>query len=146
MRHLGAAVAVLAGVAALATACGGTGALSADAGPGGDGPAEASAPSCDPAAQNCGASALKCDFSCMEGTAVVACIPNTGDGGIGSTCAPAMPCARGTACVTMATTGSLCLKYCAGDGDCATGERCHNDTVGVGCGGPATSLALHFCY
>jgi hypothetical protein len=40
----------------------------------------------------------------------------------------------------------MCLKYCAGDGDCATGERCHNDNVGVACGAPATTLVLHYCY
>ena len=27
--------------------------------------------------------------------------------------------------------GPTCRKYCATDGDCATGERCHNVTVGV---------------
>jgi len=32
------------------------------------------------------------------------------------------------------------------DGDCATGERCHNVSVGVTCTGNTTSFALHFCY
>jgi hypothetical protein len=130
------------------TACGGTGGASTDAGPGGDGSADTGATTgCDPVAQSCGA-AQKCDFGCQGTTAVVACWPSTDGGVIGSLCSAAMPCGRGTGCIaTAATAGAAaCRKYCAGDSDCATGERCHNDTVAVACGAPATSLALHFCY
>ena len=139
-------------MALAATACGGTSAATVDAGPGGDGPAD-TAPAdtgtmgCDPAAQSCGA-AQKCDFGCAGTTAVVSCWPSTDGGVIGSLCSTnAMPCGRGTGCVARAGAGpATCLKYCASDGDCATGERCHNDSVGVACGAPATTLALHFCY
>jgi hypothetical protein len=139
-------------VALATTACGGASAVTVDAGPGddgaaGDGPADTGAMGCDPAAQSCGA-AQKCDFGCAGTTAVVGCWPSTDGGVIGSLCSTAMPCGRGTGCVAIASTGGAasCRKYCAGDGDCATGERCHNDSVGVACGAPATSLALHFCY
>ena len=146
-------VLALASVVALATtACGGTSAVTVDAGPrddgaAGDGPADTGAMGCDPAAQSCGA-AQKCDFGCSGTTAVVRCWPSTDGGVVGSLCSTAMPCGRGTGCVAIASTGGAasCRKYCAGDGDCATGERCHNDSVGVACGAPATQLALHFCY
>ena len=52
----------------------------------------------------------------------------------------------GTACIAISTPGTVCRKYCDTDGDCPTGERCHNDSVSVACGAPATPLALHFCY
>jgi hypothetical protein len=133
-------------VAVTVAACGGTGAVTADAGPRDDGAAETGAAGCDPVAQSCGAG-QKCDFGCAGNTAVVGCWPSTDGGVIGTPCAAAMPCARGGGCVASSSSGgAFCRKYCASDGDCATGERCHNDTVGVACGGPATSLALHFCY
>jgi hypothetical protein len=46
----------------------------------------------------------------------------------------------------MVGVGPLCRKYCAGDSDCAAGERCHNVTVGVTCTGGTTSFFLQFCY
>jgi hypothetical protein len=136
-------------MAAATAACGGTAGVTVDAGPV-DGRADTPAPDtgptgCDPVAQTCGA-AQKCDFGCAGATAVVGCWPSTSGGTVGSPCSSAMPCAAGTGCVTVAGTAAACRKYCAGDGDCASGERCHNDTVGVACGGPATSLALHFCH
>ena len=144
-------------VAVAAAACGGNSDGTPDAAPGGDGatgdgpagdaPADTGAMACDPVAQSCGA-AQKCDFGCAGTTAVVACWPSTDGGAIGSPCSAAMPCGRGTGCIANAATAgaAACRKYCAGDGDCATGERCHNDTVAVACGAPATSLTLHFCY
>jgi hypothetical protein len=134
-------------VAAMIAACGSQGATGADAGvdaPGDTG-AETGAAICDPAAQNCSA-VEKCDFGCQGSTAVVACIRSTGGGAVGSACSDAMPCARGTGCLTAPNAGAACRKYCAGDGDCATGERCHNVTVAVACGGASTSLLLHYCY
>ena len=100
---------------------------------------------CDPGTQNCPAG-QKCDFNCQSGdTATISCVAD-GTGAIGAACSFSMPCARGNGCITMPTSGSLCRKYCTGDGDCATGERCHNDTVTVRCTGPETSFLLHFCY
>jgi hypothetical protein len=79
--------------------------------------------------------------------ASVACRPDIGSAAIGATCSTTTTqCAKGSGCVSMAGTGPLCRKYCDSDGDCATGERCHNDTVGVACGAPATTFLLHFCY
>ena len=145
-------------VAALGiVACGGGGGAPADAGAdapvdggGADlaadgGGADLATPSCDPAAQNC-AAGEKCDFFCQGDTAVVACQASTAGGAVGSACSlTTMPCARGSGCVVMPGGGPLCRKYCAGDGDCATGERCHNVTVGVTCA-TTTSFLLHFCY
>ena len=131
----------------LAAACGGS-AAKTDAGSGNDSAADTGAVdtggACDPAAQNCGAG-MKCDFGCQGTTAIVACWP-AGDAGVGTTCSNLTTCAAGTACTAISTAGTICRKYCNVDGDCATGERCHNDTVGVACGAPATSLSLHFCH
>jgi len=142
-------IAALAAAVVLAAACGG-GAAKPDAGPGSDsasdtGAVDTGGGACDPAAQNCGA-AMKCDFGCQGTTAVVACWP-AGDGGVGAACTNLTTCAAGTACLGLPTAGTACRKYCNVDGDCATGERCHNDTVSVACGAtPATSLSLHFCH
>jgi hypothetical protein len=128
-------------------ACGGKSAAASDAGGGPDAGTDAvdGAMTCDPGTQNCPAT-QKCDFTCQGGdTAAVACGPD-GTGAIGAACSFSMPCARGNGCITMPTGGSICRKYCSGDGDCATGERCHNDTVFVKCTGPETSFLLHFCY
>jgi hypothetical protein len=150
-------LALAASLAVAAAACGGTSAVTPDAGPGSDGavgdgragdaPTDTGALGCDPVAQSCGPG-QKCDFGCAGTTAVVACWPGADGGVVGSLCSAAMPCGRGTGCIaTAANAGAAaCRKYCASDGDCATGERCHNDSVGVACGAPATSLALHFCY
>jgi hypothetical protein len=142
-------LATLAALAALAAACGSGGATSdaaSDTGGGADVAPDGGAQLCDPAAQNC-ASGSKCDFGCDGTTATVACRPDIGSGAIGAACSTTtMQCAKGTACITMPGGGPLCRKYCAGDGDCATGERCHNDNVGVACGAPATTFLLHFCY
>jgi hypothetical protein len=116
-----------------------------DAGPGEDRPADAGASSCDPAAQDCPAGS-KCDFGCQGSAAVVSCRADNDGGALGGTCSSTMPCARGNGCLTAPDAGSACRKYCAGDGDCLTGERCHNVSVSVGCGGASTSLALHYCY
>jgi hypothetical protein len=113
----------------------------ADAGP------ETTPLSCDPFAQNCPPN-QKCDFRCVGSSAVVDCQPG-GDGGpVGSSCSTTtVLCARGTGCLSMAGgAGPPCRKYCAADGDCATGERCHNVTVGVACSGGTTSFNLHYCY
>jgi hypothetical protein len=130
-------------------ACGSNSTPNADAGvdvPADTG-AEAGAAMCDPAAQNCPA-ADKCDFRCQGSAAVVDCVQSTGGGALGSACSDALPCARGTACLTAPGAGAACRKYCAVDGDCATaaGERCHNVTVAVACAGTSTSLLLHYCY
>jgi len=100
---------------------------------------------CDPGVQNC-AAGQKCDFNCQGGdTATVSCVAD-GTGALGATCSFSMPCARGNGCLTMPGSSSMCRKYCTSDADCATGERCHNDTVGVRCTGPTTNFLLHFCY
>ena len=145
MRHQGAAAQALAAVALLMAACGGTGGASADAAPGTDAPADSGGTACDPVAQNCGPG-QKCDFGCQGTAAVVACWPATDGGMVGTTCTNTSTCAAGTACIAISTAGTVCRKYCNTDADCATGERCHNDSVGVACGAPATSLALHFCH
>ena len=136
-------------LATLATgACSSGNGSASDAGPGADVAVDTSAIACDPAAQDC-ASGSKCDFGCQGDAAVVACRPDNGTAAIGATCSTTtMQCAKGSGCVTMPGGGPTCRKYCAGDGDgdCATGERCHNDSVGVACGAPATTLLLHFCY
>ncbi|HEY7371858.1 MAG TPA: hypothetical protein VIF57_06735 [Polyangia bacterium] len=140
----------------LAAACGGSSGPPADAGAdvpldtGADGaPADAgvdTAPlACDPGAQNCPVD-QKCDFRCDGNNAVVDCGSAADGGAVGSTCSTiTMPCARGSGCVVMAGGGPMCRKYCTVDGDCATGERCHNDTVGVTCA-TTTNFLLHFCY
>jgi hypothetical protein len=136
-------------------ACGGKSGSASDAGDNPDGGssidsgtdgAVVGVMTCDPGVQDCPA-AQKCDFTCQGGaTATVACSPD-GTGAIGAACSFSMQCARGNGCIAMPTGGgSLCRKYCTGDGDCATGERCHNDTVFVRCAGPETSFLLHFCY
>lgn len=101
--------------------------------------------SCDPFAQNCG-TGQKCDFFCQGSAAVLACEASTGTGAVGSPCSASMPCAAGNGCFATSTLPEACRKYCMSDGDCATGERCHNVTVGVACTGGTTSFALHFCY
>lgn len=101
--------------------------------------------SCDPFAQDC-AAGEKCDFFCLGSTAVVACEASTGGGAVGTACSlTSMPCARGTGCIVMPSSGALCRKYCSVDGDCATGERCHNVDVGVTCA-TTTTFLLHICY
>jgi hypothetical protein len=110
-----------------------------------DAAADAAAMRCDPYAQNCPAGS-KCDFGCDGTTAAVACRADNGSGALGSACSASIPCAKGTGCLTSPDAGSTCLKYCAGDGDCATGQRCHNVDVTVNCGGPLTPLPLHVCY
>jgi hypothetical protein len=145
MRRDGAAALAFAAVATLMTACGGTGASRTDAAPGADAPAETAGTACDPAAQNCGAG-QKCDFGCQGAMAVVACWPATDGGVVGTTCTTVATCSAGTACIAISTAGTVCRKYCDTDGDCPTGERCHNDTVTVSCGTPATPLSLHFCH
>ncbi len=139
--------ALLALVAAMAApACGGSASARTDAGPDGDAAADAVVVTgCDPAAQNCSAGS-KCDFGCQGTTAAVACRADNGSGARGDTCSAAMPCAKGAGCLTTPDAGSTCLKYCAGDGDCLTTERCHNVDVTVVCGGPPTPLLLHVCY
>lgn len=119
----------------------------ADLGSGGDAPADTTPVTCDPAAQDC-ASGSECDFGCDGTTAAVRCRADNGTVAIGGACSTtAMQCAKGSGCVARPTSGgAFCLKYCASDGDCATGERCHNDNVGVACGAPATTFLLHFCY
>ena len=77
---------------------------------------------------------------------IMACWPGAGGGAIGDACATAMSCAAGSACIGLPTQGTTCRKYCMVDGDCATGERCHNDTVGLNCGGTVSSMLLHFCH
>jgi hypothetical protein len=132
--------------AVAAPACGGGAGAGTDAGPDGDAaPADAAVMSCDPAAQDCAAGS-KCDFGCQGTAAAVACRADNGSGALGDVCSAAMPCAKGAGCLTTADAGSRCLKYCAGDGDCLTTERCHNVDVTVGCGGPSPALLLHVCY
>jgi hypothetical protein len=142
-----AATLTLAIVGALANgACSSGNGSAPDAGQGTDVAVDTSAITCDPAAQDC-ASGSKCDFGCQGDAAVVACRPDNGTAAIGAACSTTtMQCTKGSGCVTMPGGGPTCRKYCAGDGDCATGERCHNDSVGVACGAPATTLLLHFCY
>jgi len=138
--------ALLAIVAAtVPAACGGGSGAGTDAGPGGDAAADAAVTGCDPAMQDCAAGS-KCDFGCQGTVAAVACRADNGSGALGSACSAAMPCAKGAGCLTSPDAGSACLKYCAGDGDCATGQRCHNVSVAVACGGTSPPLLLHYCY
>ena len=137
-------MAIAAAAALVVAACGGHGGAAMDAGPGEDAAPDAGVTGCDPAAQNCPAGS-ECDFGCQGITAVVACRPDNGSGALGAVCSGALPCARGSGCLS-ADAGVACRKYCASDGDCATGERCHNVTVAVACGGSSTSLLLHYCY
>jgi hypothetical protein len=117
----------------------------ADAGSGGDVAVDTGAASCDPALQDC-ASGSECDFSCEGGAAVVACRPDNGNGAVGAACSPSMPCGQGSACIGSVDAGVICRKYCSVDGDCATGQRCHNDNVSINCGTPVSVLLLHTCY
>ena len=147
--HPAATLALAAAVALTAVACGsGKGAgtdAAVDGGSGGDVAADAPAASCDPAAQKC-ASGSECDFGCQGGAAVIACRPDNGTGAIGAACTMTMPCAKGSACIGSVDAGVICRKYCASDGDCAAGQRCHNDSVSINCGTPLTVLLLHTCY
>ena len=138
---------MLAIVAATApAACGGGSSAGTDAGTGVDTAADAAVTgSCDPFTQDCQAGS-KCDFGCDGTTAAVACRADNGSGALGSACSASMPCSKGTGCLTSPDAGSTCLKYCAGDGDCATSERCHNVSVAVACGGSSPPLLLHVCY
>ena len=139
---------ILAAAALGAWTCGGNGGRATDAGvdaPTDAGGADLGTLACDPAAQNCPAD-QKCDFRCQGSAAVVDCQPSTDGGAVGSACSTTAPCSRGTGCLSVAGMGVACRKYCSGDGDCATGERCHNVTVAVACGAGATSFALHVCY
>jgi hypothetical protein len=133
------------GAAMAALSCGGGAGAGPDAAPDADAAADGVVATCDPAAQDCVAGS-KCDFGCQGTTAAVSCRSDNGSGALGDACSAAMPCTKGAACLTMPATGSLCLKYCAGDGDCLTTQRCHNVDVAVACGGPATPLLLHVCY
>ena len=101
---------------------------------------------CDPGLQNCASASDECDFACQGGAAVVACRPDNGTASIGAPCSMTMPCAKGLGCIGMPADGVVCRKYCTSDTDCATGQRCHNDSVGVNCGTPQTTLLLHTCY
>jgi hypothetical protein len=144
-----AATLLLAIVAAMApTACGGGSGTATDAatdtGTGADAVADAGVTACDPAAQDCVAGS-ECDFGCQGSTAVVACRADNGSGALGAVCSGALPCAKGSGCLSV-DAGLACRKYCAGDGDCATGERCHNVTVSVACSGSSNPLLLHYCY
>lgn len=145
MSNPGGAALALAVATLLMTACGGSGGAKADAAPGSDAPADTGGTACDPVVQNCG-TAKKCDFGCEGAMAVLACVPATDGGVVGTPCTTAMTCAAGTACIAMSTTGTVCRKYCNTDSECATGERCHNDTITIGCGTAAPSLSLHFCH
>jgi hypothetical protein len=141
---------VLAAVVALAiAACGGGGGArtdaAADTSAGEDAAADTGGAACDPATQNCAAGS-KCDFGCQASNAVVACRAENGDGGIGAACSAAMPCTRGSGCLTAEDAGVACRKYCAGDGDCPAGQRCHNVSVAITCSGSSAPLALHYCY
>lgn len=126
-------------------ACGGGSSAATDAATGGDAPGDAAVLSCDPYAQACSAGS-KCDLVCDGTTATVACRADNGGGALGSACSPSMSCAKGTGCLTSVDAGSTCMKYCAGDGDCATDQRCHNVAVTLNCGGPLTPIPLHVCY
>jgi len=140
------ALVMLAGAAVLGSwTCGGKGGGPADAGVDAPVGADLGTLACDPFAQNCPAD-QKCDFRCQGTTAVVDCQPGADGGAAGSACSNPLPCARGTGCVSVAGMGIACRKYCASDGDCATGQRCHNVTVAVACGTGATSFLLHICY
>ena len=140
---------MLAAAAALMfSSCGGSSGA-ADAGSGQDvGTTDAAVDgviTCDPAAQDC-PGAQKCDFICPGSLPVVTC-GDDGSSALGAACSFSMPCAKGTGCLALPSGGgAICRKYCAGDGDCATGERCHNDNVSVRCSGPVTTFLLHFCY
>jgi hypothetical protein len=135
---------MLAIVAATApAACGGGSSAATDAATGGDVAMDAVVMSCDPFTQNCPAGS-KCDLVC-NGTTTVACRADNGGGAPHSVCSSSIPCAKGTGCLTLADAGSTCMKFCAGDGDCATGERCHNVDVTL-CGGPLEPMFLHICY
>ena len=114
-------------------------------GGGSTGGMDASPAACDPAAQNCTSALSKCDFVCQGNVAVLGCTGNFDGGALGSPCSAALPCAKGTGCLS-ADASVACRRYCAGDGDCATGERCHNVTVSVACPGGSSQIALHYCY
>jgi hypothetical protein len=145
-------VAVIAAMAACSSkggsdsGAGGSGGESGSGGGGGgSGGMDASA-ACDPAAQNCSSAASKCDFHCDGTVAGLGCVAGTDGGALGSACSAAMPCPRGTGCLSAGDAGVVCRKYCAGDGDCATGERCHNVTVSISCSGASSPIALHYCF
>ena len=126
-------------------ACGGGSSAAIDAATGADAAADGAVMSCDPYAQNCPAG-LKCDFGCDGTASTIACRADNGGGAVGSACSTPMACAKGGGCLIMPLMDGACRKYCAGDGDCATGERCHNVEVTVNCGGPLTPLPVHVCY
>jgi len=152
VRRDRAATLVVAAMAVVIGACSSTSGAPPDGAPGGSGGGMGGAggtggvTTCDPAAQNCSSDVAKCDFTCAGTGAVLACIQNTDGGAPGSPCSFTTPCPRGTGCLSAADAGVVCRKYCAGDGDCATGERCHNATVSISCSGTSTPIALHFCY
>jgi hypothetical protein len=106
---------------------------------------EMGAATCDPALQNCAAGS-ECDFGCQGNTAALSCRAENGDGGLGAACSGTMPCGNGSGCFGVPDGGVVCRKYCAADGDCPTGERCHNVSVAVACAGGSTQLPLQFCY
>lgn len=139
---------MLAAAAALAiAACGGKSAAKADATTDAtvaDAGADSGAAGCDPALQDCPAGS-RCDFGCEGSTAVLACHAGADGGAVAAPCSATAPCTRGTGCVATTDAGSLCRKYCTVDGDCATGERCHNVSVSLGCAG-GQLLNLHLCY
>ena len=126
-------------------ACGGGSSAAIDAATGADAAADAAVMRCDPYAQDC-PTGSKCDLGCDGTTSTVACRTDNDGGAIGSACSTSMTCAKGSGCLALPTVGTSCLKYCAGDGDCATGERCHNVDVTFNCGGPLTPMLMHVCY
>ena len=147
----GDAVIVALGVGAMLTAaCGGKTGTPADAAPTDVAVDQASSPdggtTCNLATQDCPSNLDKCDFGCLGTTAVLGCTRGTDGGTPGGPCSATAPCARGAGCLTMPDAGTACREYCASDGDCLTGERCHNVSVAVACGGTSTVLALHYCY
>jgi hypothetical protein len=136
-------------VTIVVTACsggkGGAADGAADVGSPADAGTDAAAAACDPAVQDCAAGA-KCDFGCQGNMAALSCRPENGDGGLGSACSGTAPCAKGSGCFGLPDAGIVCRRYCAADADCPTGERCHNVSVAVACGGASTALPLRFCY
>jgi len=146
VRRKVAAILGLLVAATIPAACGGKTAAPVDAATDVGGSPEGGTTTCALAAQDCPSSGDKCDFGCQGTMAVISCTHSTDGGAIGGACSATAPCARGGACLTAEDAGVACRKYCAGDGDCAAGQRCHNVTVVVTCGGTSTPLSLHYCY
>lgn len=149
MTRTGAAILALVASAMLAS-CGGKAAAPSDGStpdqPVDQSGSDAGTGACTLAAQDCPSTADKCDFGCQGSAAVISCDHSADGGALGSACSAGAPCARGAGCLSSEDGGVACRKYCAGDADCAAGQRCHNVTVAVTCGGTSTPLALHYCY